>query len=107
MLIDYFYFDILRMDNIYFDLMEYCKNPIFYVNLKNPTTVCSVVMFIQEHGGIIQNEEQFVKIVDEYLCYHGYLAGTYMMPLLHDLYPDIFNSEENEAAFRRTIENWY
>ena len=95
------------MDNNYFDLMEYCENHTLYVNLTNPTTVCSVVLFIQERGGIINNESQFVKRIDEYLCRYGYLAGSVLIPILQTSYSNIFNSEENKADFCRTIENWF
>jgi hypothetical protein len=96
------------MDNDYFDLMEYCKNPEWYKNnLKNPTTVCSVIMFIKGNGGIIDNEEQFAKRIDQYICEYGMEAGHYLMGLMIQLYPNIINSDENKAAFNRSVDDWY
>jgi hypothetical protein len=64
-------------------------------------------MFIKDKGGIIRNEAQFVKRIDEYVCNYGLETGKYLIGTMSTLYPNIFNSEENISAFHRSIEDWY
>ena len=95
------------MDNNYFDLKEYCKNPELYDNLANPTTVCAIVLFIKDRNGIISNEAQFVKRIIDYVCEYGENTSYHIIKTLKKLYPNIFNSENNIQAFHRLIKHWY